>query len=476
MNNTETAVEAKVQGERNFFSAFLDHTKCPPSSTERITCSPGNGQEGFFRLGDLRLYGRANGGSTSSGPDGNLPLIDTLVQDGIGSLSLPFDPNEIIDNLRWERYAGAANTQITYISNNKSLPRRLYYAIRPLLPVKVRRHLQRIALQDWSKITFPAWPVDTTVEDFIEWLWIRIFQVTGAKQIPFIWYWPESFHSCAIMTHDVETGVGQDFCPTMLKIEHEYGIKSAFELVPEVRYEISEKVLEAIRWAGSEVCVHGLNHDGRLFSSEELFRTRAKAINQYAEKWGARGFRSPVMYRNLSWYDAFHFSYDMSVPNVAHLDPQRGGCCTVFPYFVGDILELPLTATQDYPLFNIIRSNPMEMWSKQMDLIVAKHGLVSFIIHPDYILEPEKQALYRELLQMLRNFNNEKNVWLALPREVDTWWRERAAMNLECKDGNWSVRGKGSERARVAYATLENGKIKYLLPNEARETVESGRA
>jgi hypothetical protein len=476
MNNTETAVETKSQGRRNFFSAFLDHTKCPPSSTERINCSPGNGLEGFFRLGEMRLYGRANGSSTSSGPDGNLPPIDSPVQDGNGSLSLPFDPNEIIDNLRWERYAGAANTQITYISNNKSLSRRLYYAIRPLLPVKVRRHLQRIALQDWSKITFPAWPVDTTVEDFIEWLWIRVFQVTGAKQIPFIWYWPESFHSCAIMTHDVETGVGQDFCPTMLKIEQEYGIKSAFELVPEVRYEISEKVLEAIRSAGSEVCVHGLNHDGRLFSSEELFRTRAKAINQYAEKWGARGFRSPVMYRNLSWYDAFHFSYDMSVPNVAHLDPQRGGCCTVFPYFVGDILELPLTATQDYPLFNIIRSNPMEMWSKQMDLIVAKHGLVSFIIHPDYIVEPEKQALYRELLKMLRKYNSEKNVWLALPREVDAWWRERAAMSLECKDGNWSVQGKGSERARVAYATLENGKIKYALPNEAGETIESGRA
>jgi len=476
MNNTEMAVEAKAQGGRNCFSAFLDHTKCPPSSIERINCSPGSGAEGFFRLGDLRLYGRANGGSTASGPDGILPPVDSLVQDGIGSLSLPFDPNEIIDNLRWERYAGPANTQITYISNNKSLSRRLYYAIRPLLPVKVRRHLQRIALQDWSKITFPAWPVDTTVEDFIEWLWIRIFQVTGAKQIPFIWYWPESFHSCAIMTHDVETGVGQDFCPTMLKIEQEYGIKSAFELVPEVRYEISEKVLDAIRRAGSEVCVHGLNHDGRLFSSEEIFRTRAKAINQYAEKWGARGFRSPVMYRNLSWYDAFHFSYDMSVPNVAHLDPQRGGCCTVFPYFVGDILELPLTATQDYPLFNIIRSNPMEMWSKQMDLIVAKHGLVSFIIHPDYIVEPEKQALYRELLKMLRQYNSEKNVWLALPREVDTWWRERAAMSLECKDGNWSVQGKGSERARVAYATIENGKIKYELPNEARETVESGRA
>ena len=63
--------------------------------------------------------------------------------------------------------------------------------------------------------------------------------------------------------------------------------------------------MQQIREAGSEVCVHGLNHDGRLFSSEEILRTRAKAINQYAEEWGARGFRSPVMYRNFEWYDAF---------------------------------------------------------------------------------------------------------------------------------------------------------------------------
>ena len=60
------------------------------------------------------------------------------------------------------------------------------------------------------------------------------------------------------------------------------------------------------------------------------------------------------MYREQQWFDAFEFSYDMSVPNVAHLEPQRGGCCTVMPYFVGDILELPLTTTQDYSLFHIL--------------------------------------------------------------------------------------------------------------------------
>jgi peptidoglycan/xylan/chitin deacetylase (PgdA/CDA1 family) len=261
------------------------------------------------------------------------------------------------------------------------------------------------------------------------------------------------------MTHDVETGEGQEFCYRMLEMEEEYGIKSAFELVPEVRYVVSERVLDAIRAAGSEVCVHGLNHDGRLFSSEELFRNRAKAINQYAEKWGAKGFRSPVMYRNPAWYDAYGFSYDMSFPNVAHLDPQRGGCCTVFPFFIGNVLELPLTTIQDYPLYNIIRQDPIEMWTKQMDAIIAKHGLISFIIHPDYTTTPEKQQLYRQLLGLMKKRSEENDVWLALPGEVDEWWRERNAMNFTRENGKWTIEGKGSENATVGYARIENGQL-----------------
>ena len=38
-----------------------------------------------------------------------------------------------------------------------------------------------------------------------------------------------------------------------------------------------------------------------------------------------------AVYRNLDWYAALEFKYDMSVSNVAHLDPQRGGCCTSSP-------------------------------------------------------------------------------------------------------------------------------------------------
>jgi len=445
--------------------AFLDHAKCPPSSVNRITCSLGSGPEGFFRLGDLRLYGRITSGSASPRYTDNMATIDSFASCGDGSIALPFSPTDIINNLRLERYVGAVDTGSPLIVDNKSISRRLYYALRPLFPVPFRRVLQRIALQDWAKIPFPAWPVDTTVEDFISQLWNLVLESSGEKEIPFIWYWPKCFQSCAIMTHDVETDAGQDFCHTILALEQEYGVRSAFELVPEVRYDISEQVVKAIRQAGSEVCIHGLNHDGRLFCSEQEFRIRAKAINQYAEKWGAKGFRSPIMYRNQDWYDAFNFSYDMSVPNVAHLDPQRGGCCTIFPFFVGDVLELPLTTTQDYSLYNILRCDPMAMWTTQMDAILAKHGLISFIIHPDYTMERKKQELYRELLGLMRRYGEEKNMWLALPGEVDTWWRERNSMTLTREGGKWSVHGKGSDRAAIAFARLEHGKLTCVLPN-----------
>jgi hypothetical protein len=178
------------------------------------------------------------------------------------------------------------------------------------------------------------------------------------------------------------------------------------------------------------------------------------------------------MYRNQNWYDAFAFSYDMSVPNVAHLDPQRGGCCTIFPYFIGNILELPLTTTQDYPIYNILRVDALETWATQLETIVSRHGLASFIIHPDYTVEPNKQELYTRLLKLLRKYGDERRTWLALPGEVDTWWRARHAMTLVRDGDGWRASGAGAERAVVAYARRDGGRLSYVLPE--RTAVEVG--
>ena len=70
----------------------------------------------------------------------------------------------------------AVNSAISYIADSQSFSRRLYYALRPLFPVRVRRILQRIALHDWETIPFPRWPIDTTVEDLIDQIWTRVLR------------------------------------------------------------------------------------------------------------------------------------------------------------------------------------------------------------------------------------------------------------------------------------------------------------
>jgi hypothetical protein len=232
---------------------------------------------------------------------------------------------------------------------------------------------------------------------------------------------------------------------------------------------VSHQFLRDIRERDFEVNVQDLNHDGLLFSNREVFSRRAEQINSYGRQFGAQGFRAAVLYRNTDWYNALDFSYDMSIPNVAHLDPQRGGCCTVLPFFIGHILELPVTTTQDYSLFHILKEYSTDLWRRQISLIREKHGLISFIIHPDYIVNQKARRIYCELLQYLVELRSKGDTWIALPSEVAGWWRTRSKLNLVNVGGSWRIVGEGSERARIAYASLANDKLTFELTTVACE-------
>jgi len=300
-------------------------------------------------------------------------------------------------------------------------------------------------------------PVDHTVNILLRRLLALGMKAQGLQELPFIWFWPDGAQGCALMTHDVETRSGRDFCGKLMDINDSFGIKSAFTVVPESRYAVSPEFIETFRTRGFELNVHDLNHDGRLFDNKEEFLRRAKKINAYGKQFKSSGFRAGVLYRNQEWIEALDFSYDMSVPNVAHLDPQGGGCCTVMPFFVGDILELPLTATQDYSLFNILKQYSTDLWEKQMRLILEENGLISFIVHPDYIMHEREQEVYKALLAHLCRLRQESGVWIALPGEVNQWWRTRNKLELVREGSSWRVTGEGKERARVAFAVLDTG-------------------
>jgi len=306
--------------------------------------------------------------------------------------------------------------------------------------------------------------VDFTVENLFEQVFSVILERTGTREIPFIWFWPDGARAAVMMTHDVEGKAGLRFSEQLMAIDESFGIHSAFQLVPEERYLHESSDLQKFWGRGFEVNVHDLNHDGALFSERQEFMRRAERINHYAKEFGTRGFRAGAMYRRQDWYGAVDLSYDMSVPNVAHLEPQRGGCCTTMPYFIGNILELPLTATQDYSLFYIIGDYTINLWKQQVEMILKRNGLISFIVHPDYIIVERAQRVYRELLAYLASMRDSAKLWIALPGEVDRWWRSRAEMKLVQHGDAWdhaSIEGPNRERARVAFASLQDGHIVY---------------
>lgn len=460
-------------------NSLSTYFKCPEEYGNTLRDAPLASERGFFRFGgDATLFGRLSGESVAS--DSYLDMYDAAagvsIKDGV--VELPFDPSEAADNLYREAYAQEwRNGALSIVS-------RPYYFIRPLLPVAARRHLQKIYLRGWDKLSFPRWPVDCSIENLFESLLVLVLRATGEKRIPFIWFWPQGHKGCALMTHDVETEIGRDFCHTLMDIDDSFGIKASYQVIPEERYTVHADFLEEIRKRGHEFAIHDLNHDGHLYKSRAQFVERAAKINAYGRKYETDGFRAGVLYRKQVWYDELKFAYDMSVPNVAHLDPQRGGCCTVMPYFIGDILEIPVTTIQDYTLFNILGDYSTNIWKQQTAIIGAKSGLMSFIIHPDYVIGDRERAVYQQLLQHLVELRDEKSVWVTTPSQVNRWWRQRNQMRLVRGPEGWQIENSGDADARIAYASLDGDRLIFEIegsskhgarnvPEHSAEVVES---
>ncbi len=448
---------------------LLDRYRFPAAAMPDFAVS-GNLKDpkGFFRFGpEAVCYGRATGG-VSPEVRGNLFDASLAVSYGQNKVFVPFDPKEAIDDLRYERYCNAGRRLI-----EKQGARNIYYFIRPILPDSVRRHLQKAYLKAWDNLPFPAWPVDRTADIVFERLLILAMKASGQSRIPFIWFWPNGHKACAIVTHDVETLAGRNFALRMLDIDSGFSIKSSVQIVPEERYAVPRQFLDEISQRGCEINIHGLNHDGNLFQDRTTFLERARKINDYAELFGAKGFRSPVMYRNPDWFRELNFSYDMSFPCSARFEPQPGGCCTLLPFSLpGGMTELPLTTIQDYALFHMLNDFSVTLWKRQMQMIIEGNGLMSFIVHPDYVRSGRAQEIYKQLLGELQQSETRHDVWLTIAGEVDQWWRQRDQMRLvpagQGPGQGWVIEGPGSERATLAYACLDRERLTYELPSGAQ--------
>jgi hypothetical protein len=105
----------------------------------------------------------------------------------------------------------------------------------------------------------------------------------------------------------------------------------------------------------------------------------------------------------------------------------------------------------------------LNLWKAQTERIVGKNGLVSFIVHPDYIIEKRARGIYRDLLNYLRRASKQTKLWFAVAGEIDRWWRARSQMRLVDDNGTWNIEGSGAERAKLAFATVVGDHLEYEI-------------
>jgi hypothetical protein len=360
-----------------------------------------------------------------------------------GSLFLPFDPGEVMRLLWSESYRClGAGDRLRAAARRGALAG--YYAVRPALPRATQLRLRRVLAKGQSSPTFPAWPVENSLHDLYDWLLDHASRVAGTP-VPWLAPWPDDKSFALVLTHDVETRRGYAAMELLRAEERSRGYRSSWNFVPE-RYRLRPSTLDELSREGCEVGVHGLRHDGKDLASQRMLDRRLPAIRAYADRWGATGFRSPATQRAWRLMPQLGFDYDSSYTDTDPYEPLPGGCCSYLPFFNGQMVELPITLPQDHTLFEILRKPDGTIWLDKARAVRSRGGMVLVLAHPDYAHEPRVADAWRSLLAEL---HGDPTMWQALPREVATWWRARAASHLVRSPDGWEIVGPAAGRGRV---------------------------
>ncbi len=131
-----------------------DYYRVPEDVLGQICAAQPSGEAGYFQFGSEAVcYGQCTSGVSAK--IGNSEKYDAIKDARVSDseVHLPFDPAQIVGNLRTERYVDSLHTKEDRIFDSP-LIRRVYYLVRELLPVAIRKHFQKMYLSDWKSCDF----------------------------------------------------------------------------------------------------------------------------------------------------------------------------------------------------------------------------------------------------------------------------------------------------------------------------------
>lgn len=295
---------------------------------------------------------------------------------------------------------------------------KIYYLLKPILPRSIQLLLRKMLVNKIEKKNRTIWPISPRSN-------IKPSNWSG---------WPGNKKFCLILTHDVDTAKGQEKIEKLIHLDHSFGFKTSFGLVPD-KYKLNKSLLSQ-KGENVELYVHDLKHDGKLLASENKFIENAVRINTFLKDWNAVGFRAGSMHHNLSWFSYLNVLYDMSTFDTDPFEPMADGVDTIFPFLVqrkngSTYVEIPYTLPQDFTLF-ILMKKTNDLWKRKLDWIVEKGGMALLNTHPDYAAldgsKPNQEeypvCLYENFLNYIKE-RYDGQFWNPLPKTLAAWWKKR---------------------------------------------------
>ncbi len=331
-------------------------------------------------------------------------------------------PASLLDRTGWRRALGANGDlhvppEPATISSGDvaELRERCAFTDRPPLSARMPVSYQRVPawtraiagslVGRWNRhrvdrwAAFPGWPIDLSADVLEDLRDVEPSSFVSRGRAP------------VALTHDVDSAEGlTNLVADFLPLEEAVGARSTSYVVP-CAWPLDHGLVAEMVARGHEVGVHGYDHSNLTpFASDHERRRRLDAGRSFAERYGVTGYRAPSLLRTRALLRDLgaRYQYDSSIPTAGGLFPvPNNGCATARPFFVEQIVELPVTLPRDGSL-RFLGHSPDEiaqMWIECADLIARAGGVVVLLTHGERRFSGRAGMLdaYRRFLEHLRD-------------------------------------------------------------------------
>ncbi|MBU2637740.1 MAG: hypothetical protein KJ955_02105 [Nanoarchaeota archaeon] len=304
------------------------------------------------------------------------------------------------------------------------------------IPVFARLFLFKVLLKFKKDPGFPAWPVEKSVEA-IRHLFMGALSHAYGKPADYIGFWPKGQEFALLLTHDCDSETAFKWVEYIREMEKNYGFRSSWNIVPK-KYYIDFQKLRYLKKEGCEIGIHDYDHTGSLpYLGREEIAKRISESKKLLSEFNPQGFRSALLNRNAEFLSVLAESmlYDSSIPDTDIYSPVyfRNGACTIYPFFIKSMVELPLSMQQDFRLkrMGMKPKQIAEAWKLKLDFIARVGGLATLNVHPDDFISGSEK--YLNAYEDFMKYASKLNPWNEIPANAALWWKERDSAAL--KDG-----------------------------------------